>query len=81
MKIAVLVLAVLIVFVSCAKEEVTDEILDQTRPIAGTPQDCIDAITEYREAGCTHIMLELWGDDRDRQLEVFGREVLPRFRD
>ena len=64
-----------------AKEEVTDEILDKTRPIAGTPQDCIDAITEYREAGCTHIMLELWGDDRDRQLEVFGREVLPRFRE
>ena len=64
-----------------AKEEVTDEILDKTRPIAGTPQDCIDAITEYREAGCTHIMLEIWGDDRDRQLEVFGREVLPRFRE
>ena len=64
-----------------AKAEVTDEILDKTRPIAGTPQDCIDAITEYREAGCTHVMLELWGEDRDSQLELFGREVLPKFRD
>ena len=63
-----------------AKAEVTDEILDKTRPIAGTPDECIKAITEYREAGCTHVMLELWGEDRDRQLELFGSEVLPAFR-
>lgn len=64
-----------------AKEKVTDEILDKCRPIAGTPADCITAIEEYREAGCTHIMLELWGDDRAGQLELFGREVLPHVRD
>lgn len=62
-----------------AKEKVTDDILDKTRPIAGTPQDCIDAINEYREAGCTHIMLELWGQNRDEQLKLFGAEVLPAF--
>jgi 5,10-methylenetetrahydromethanopterin reductase len=60
-----------------AKAEVTDEILDKTKPIAGTPTECVERIEEYREAGCTHIMLELWGADRDRQLELFGREVLP----
>ena len=43
-----------------AKAKVTDEILDKCRPIAGTPRECIERIQEYREAGCTHIMLELW---------------------
>jgi 5,10-methylenetetrahydromethanopterin reductase len=63
-----------------AKAKVTDEILDKCKPIAGTPADCIRAIEEYRQAGCTHVMLELWGDDRLRQIELFGREVLPHFR-
>jgi 5,10-methylenetetrahydromethanopterin reductase len=62
-----------------AKAKVTDEILDKCRPIAGTPLECIDRIQEYREAGCTHIMLELWGEDRAGQLKMFGEEVLPHF--
>ena len=32
-----------------------------------------------RDAGCTHVMLELWGADRHRQIELFGQKVLPRF--
>lgn len=63
-----------------AKALVTDEILDKCKPIAGTPEDCIAAMEEYRDAGCTHVMLELWGEDRLRQLELFGRAVLPHFR-
>src|ERR687884_176891 len=63
-----------------AKAAVTDAILDKCRPIAGTPGDCIEAIEEYREAGCTHVMLELWGDRRHEQIELFGKEVLPHFR-
>jgi 5,10-methylenetetrahydromethanopterin reductase len=63
-----------------AKEQVTDSLLDRCKPIAGTPEDCDAAIEEYREAGCTHVMLELWGEDRHRQLEVFGERVLPHFR-
>ena len=63
-----------------AKAKVTDEILDKCKPIAGTPDECIAAIEEYREAGCTHVMLELWGDDRHEQIELFGKEVLPHFR-
>src|SRR6266704_3171860 len=57
-----------------AKAEVTDEILDKCKPIAGTPEDCIAAIEEYREAGCTHVMLELWGERRHEQIELFGSE-------
>jgi 5,10-methylenetetrahydromethanopterin reductase len=63
-----------------AKAKVTDEILDKCKPIAGTPADCIAAIDEYRAAGCTHVMLELWGDRRHDQIQLFGSEVLPHFR-
>jgi 5,10-methylenetetrahydromethanopterin reductase len=63
-----------------AKERVTDEILDKCKPIAGTPDDCIAAIEEYRDAGCTHVMLELWGDKRHDQIRLFGEKVLPHFR-
>jgi 5,10-methylenetetrahydromethanopterin reductase len=64
-----------------AKQQVTDSILERCKPIAGTPADCIEAIEEYRDAGCTHVMLELWGDDRHGQIRLFGEKVLPRFRD
>jgi 5,10-methylenetetrahydromethanopterin reductase len=63
-----------------AKERVTDAILDKCKPIAGTPADCIEAIEEYRDAGCTHVMLELWGERRHEQIRLFGERVLPHFR-
>jgi 5,10-methylenetetrahydromethanopterin reductase len=63
-----------------AKEQVTDEILDKCKPIAGTPADCIAAIEEYRDAGCTHVMLELWGAKRHEQIRLFAEKVLPQFR-
>jgi len=63
-----------------AKAEVTDSLLDRCKPIAGTPEDCIAAIEEYREAGCTHVMLELWGDRRHDQIRLFGEQVLPHVR-
>src|SRR5918996_3878822 len=63
-----------------AKEKVTDDLLDRCKPIAGTPEDCIEAIEEYREAGCTHVMLELWGNRRHEQIRLFGEKVLPHFR-
>jgi 5,10-methylenetetrahydromethanopterin reductase len=63
-----------------AAAAVSDEILAKCKPIAGTPAECVAAIEEYREAGCTHIMLELWGEDRERQMELFANEVLPHVR-
>ena len=63
-----------------AKEQVTDEILDKCKPIAGTPADCIAAIEAYRDAGCTHVMLELWGAKRHDQIRLFAEKVLPQFR-
>src|SRR5262245_49885240 len=63
-----------------AKAQVGDALLDKCRPIAGTPSDCIEAIEEYRDAGCTHVMLELWGAKRHEQLRLFAEKVLPQFR-
>src|SRR5881397_762070 len=63
-----------------AKAKVSDALLDKCRPIAGTPADCIAAIEEYRDAGCTHVMLELWGANRHEQIRLFGSKVLPHVR-
>ena len=63
-----------------AKAKVSDALLDKCRPIAGTPSDCIEAIEEYRDAGCTHVMLELWGANRQEQIRLFGEKVVPQFR-
>ncbi len=63
-----------------AARAVTDEILSKVCAIAGTPEECMQRIEEYRDAGCTHIMLEIWGDDRTGQAKLFGEAVLPHFR-
>lgn len=63
-----------------AAKAVTDEILGKVCAIAGTPDECIRRLEEYRAAGCTHILLEIWGDDRTGQARLFGEAVLPHFR-
>ena len=63
-----------------AAKAVSDELLRKVCPIAGTPDECIQRIEEYRAAGCTHIMLEIWGDDRTGQAKLFGDAVLPHFK-
>src|SRR6266852_3335150 len=63
-----------------AARAVTDAVLEKVCPIAGTPSQCIEKLEEYRAAGCTHIMLELWGDDRLEQARLFGQKVLPHFK-
>jgi 5,10-methylenetetrahydromethanopterin reductase len=65
---------------AAAAQAVSEEVLDKVRPIAGTPKECIERIQEYREAGCTHILLEIWGDDRVGQAKLFGEAVLPYIR-
>lgn len=62
-----------------AAQAVTDDILKKVRAIAGTPDECCERIAEYRDAGCTNIMLEIWGDDREEQAGLFGEAVLPHF--
>ncbi len=63
-----------------AAKAVSDAILDKVCPVAGTPSQCIEKLEEYRAAGCTQMMLELWGKDRPAQAKLFGKKVLPHFR-
>lgn len=63
-----------------AARAVTDEVFEKVCPIAGTPEECIARIEQYRDAGCSHILLEIWGDDRTEQAKLFGETVLPHFR-
>jgi 5,10-methylenetetrahydromethanopterin reductase len=63
-----------------AAQAVSDELLRKTCAIAGTPDECVEQIETYRAAGCTHIMLEIWGEDRVGQAKLFGDAVLPHFR-
>jgi 5,10-methylenetetrahydromethanopterin reductase len=63
-----------------AARAVSDAVLDKVCPIAGTPSQCIERLEKYRASGCTHIMLELWGDNRPEQARLFGQKVLPHFR-
>jgi 5,10-methylenetetrahydromethanopterin reductase len=63
-----------------AGQALTDDVLKKVCAIAGDPDECCERIEEYRQAGCTNIMLEIWGDDREEQAKLFGEAVLPRFR-
>jgi len=57
-----------------AARAISDAVLQKVCPIAGTPSQCIERLVEYRASGCTHIMLELWGDDRLEQARLFGEK-------
>jgi 5,10-methylenetetrahydromethanopterin reductase len=63
-----------------AAAAVSDEVLEKACPIAGTPEECVARLEEYRAAGCTHIMLEIWGENREEQARLFGERVLPHFK-
>lgn len=63
-----------------AARAVTDDVLKKVGPIAGAPDECCERIEAYRQAGCTNIMLEIWGDDREEQAQLFGEAVLPQFK-
>jgi 5,10-methylenetetrahydromethanopterin reductase len=63
-----------------AAQAVTEDVLKKVCPIAGTPDECCERIEEFRQAGCTNIMLEIWGDDREEQARLFGETVLPHFK-
>src|SRR5262249_30191695 len=60
-----------------ARARVRGAPLERSRPIAGRRADCIAAIQEYKDAGCPHVMLELWGANRHEQIRLFGEQVLP----
>jgi 5,10-methylenetetrahydromethanopterin reductase len=62
-----------------AARAVSDEVLEKVCPIAGTPEECVRRIEQYRQAGSSHILLEIWGEKRTEQARLFGEAVLPQF--
>lgn len=48
--------------------------------IAGTPEDCISKIDEYIKAGVKHLLLINIGPDPRKVLELYSREIIPRFK-
>jgi len=49
--------------------------------IYGTPDDCIEQIERFAEAGCRHIIFGLRGKDWNRQIQLFGSKVIPYFKE
>jgi len=47
--------------------------------ISGTVQQCIDRIDEFVNAGVKHFILEIVGSDHRKMVEMYGKEIIPRF--
>lgn len=46
--------------------------------IAGTPDDCVRQLRDCGEqTGCEYVLVTFRGPDAERQLDLFGREVIP----
>lgn len=49
--------------------------------VAGTVDECIEKIEEYVKAGARHIDLINMGPDLRRVMEIYGKEIIPRFKE
>jgi alkanesulfonate monooxygenase SsuD/methylene tetrahydromethanopterin reductase-like flavin-dependent oxidoreductase (luciferase family) len=49
--------------------------------VAGTVDECIEKIEEYVEAGVRHMDLINMGPDTRRVVEIYGKEIIPRFKE
>jgi len=47
--------------------------------IAGTTQDCIDKIDEFLKAGVRHLILINIGPNPRQVMEIYSKEIIPRF--
>jgi G6PDH family F420-dependent oxidoreductase len=58
---------------------VTEELVADAILCSNDPQQHIDAITAYADAGFDHVVVQQCGDDRDRLIALYAGEVLPAF--
>ncbi|MHA1378185.1 MAG: LLM class flavin-dependent oxidoreductase [Candidatus Helarchaeota archaeon] len=49
--------------------------------LAGSPDEIIEQVEEWRKAGCENLVLQFWGDDYWNSLKLFADEVVPHFKD
>ena len=49
--------------------------------IAGTTEDCIGKVDKFLKAGVKHLLLINLGPDPRRVMEIYGEEIIPRFKE
>ncbi len=47
----------------------------------GKPDDVIEMLERFTEAGTNHFIIRFWGEGYFKNIELFGRKVIPYFRD
>ncbi|WP_415281661.1 LLM class flavin-dependent oxidoreductase [Candidatus Nitrososphaera sp. FF02] len=47
----------------------------------GSPDDVIEMLERFTKAGTNHFIIRFWGDGYFKNIEMFGRKVIPYFRD
>jgi G6PDH family F420-dependent oxidoreductase len=62
-----------------ASQLVTPEMVGQSMPCGPDPQEHVDAIQEYVDAGYDEVYVTQIGPQHDAFLDFYAREILPRF--
>jgi len=52
---------------------------NKTPPHAGTPEQIVEHIESYINAGVNHFIIGFMGDDFKKEVELFADEVVPNF--
>jgi phthiodiolone/phenolphthiodiolone dimycocerosates ketoreductase len=47
----------------------------------GTPDDVIAMLERFIRAGVNHFIIRFWGEGYFKSIEMFGKKVIPYFRD
>jgi phthiodiolone/phenolphthiodiolone dimycocerosates ketoreductase len=47
----------------------------------GKPDDVIEMLERFTEAGTNHFIIRFWGDGYFKNIEMFGKKVIPYFRE
>jgi phthiodiolone/phenolphthiodiolone dimycocerosates ketoreductase len=47
----------------------------------GKPDDVIEMLERFIEAGTNHFIIRFWGDGYFKNIEMFGKKVIPYFRE
>jgi G6PDH family F420-dependent oxidoreductase len=62
-----------------ASSLVTEQMVDESKPLGADPQTHIDAIQEYVDAGYDEVYVAQVGPDQRGFLEFYAKDVLPHF--
>ncbi|MEM3093015.1 MAG: hypothetical protein QXI92_04865, partial [Candidatus Nitrosocaldus sp.] len=63
-----------------AAQQIPDSIARSAIGI-GKPDDVIPSMERFIKAGVEHFIIRFWGEGYYKNIELFGRKVIPYFRD